>query len=101
MLNPNLINTDAHLVGHASIDAFLVESDDPYFAYSARGGAEVTNTPTPAAIRNAVYHAIGIWFNHLPMTPDKVIKAIQLKKERSERNATRASTFQAYQRNPY
>ena len=81
MLNPNFhqyrMPTSLDM---PPIDAFLVESDDPYFAYSARGGAEVTNTPTPAAIRNAVYHAIGIWFNHLPMTPDKVIKAIQLKK---------------------
>jgi xanthine dehydrogenase molybdenum-binding subunit len=81
MLNPNFhqyrMPTSLDM---PPIEAFLVESDDPYFAYSARGGAEVTNTPTPAAIRNAVYHATGIWFNHLPITPDKVIKAIQLKK---------------------
>jgi xanthine dehydrogenase molybdenum-binding subunit len=63
------------------IDAFLVESHDPYFAFDARGGAEVTNTPTPAAIRNAIYHAIGIWFNELPITPDKIIRAIRAKKE--------------------
>jgi CO/xanthine dehydrogenase Mo-binding subunit len=63
------------------IDAFLAEAEDPYFAYSAKGGGENTNAPTPAAIRNAIYNAIGIWFNDLPITPDKVIKAIYEKKK--------------------
>jgi len=63
------------------IDAFLVESRDPYFAFDARGGAEVTNTPTPAAIGNAIYNAIGVWFTELPITPDKIIQALRAKKE--------------------
>lgn len=62
------------------IDAFLVESEDPYFAYSAKGAGENTNAPTPAAIRNAIYNAIGIWFNDLPITPDKIIKAVHGKR---------------------
>lgn len=64
------------------IDAFIVEGEDPYFAYSARGGAEVTNTPTPAAIRNAIYNAVGVWVNDLPMTPDKILRGIQKSKKR-------------------
>jgi CO/xanthine dehydrogenase Mo-binding subunit len=64
------------------IDAFLVETEDPYFAYSAKGAGENTNAPTPAAIRNAIYNAIGIWFNDLPITPDKIVKAIYEKKRR-------------------
>ncbi len=59
------------------IDAFLVESPDPYFAFGARGGAEVTNTPTPAAIGNAIHHATGVWFNELPITPDKILEALR------------------------
>jgi xanthine dehydrogenase YagR molybdenum-binding subunit len=64
------------------IEPFFVESEDPGFAYSARGGAEVVNTPTPAAIRNAIYNAIGVWFNDLPITPDKIVNAAQAKKEK-------------------
>ena len=65
------------------IDFYLVEGEtpDPYFAYGARGGAEVTNTPTPAAIGNAIHHAIGIRFNELPITPDKILDAIRAKIE--------------------
>ncbi len=64
------------------VDTMLAEFEDPYFAYSAKGAAENTNAPTPAAIRNAIYHAIGIWFNDLPITPDKILKAINDKKKR-------------------
>ncbi len=65
------------------IEAFLIDGEipDPYFAYGARGGAEVTNTPTPAAIGNAIHHAIGIWITDLPITPDKILNAIQAKKK--------------------
>jgi xanthine dehydrogenase molybdenum-binding subunit len=62
------------------IDTFLIEEEDPHFAFSAKGAAENTNTPTPAAIRNAIYNAVGIWFNDLPMTPDKIVKAISEKR---------------------
>jgi xanthine dehydrogenase molybdenum-binding subunit len=65
-----------------AVDAMIAEVEDPYFAYSAKGAGENTNAPTPAAIRNAIYDAIGIWFNDLPITPDKIIDAIR--KQRAE-----------------
>jgi xanthine dehydrogenase molybdenum-binding subunit len=63
-------------------DVFLPEVEDPYFAFSAKGAGENTNAPTPAAIRNAIYNAIGIWFNDLPITPDKIIRAVQERKRK-------------------
>lgn len=60
-------------------DVYLTEVEDPYFAYSAKGAGENTNAPTPAAIRNALYDALGIWFNDLPITPDKILMAINAK----------------------
>jgi CO/xanthine dehydrogenase Mo-binding subunit len=81
MLNPNFhqyrLPTSMDM---PPIEAYIIESRDPYFAFDARGGAEVTNTPTPAAIANAIHHAIGIWFNELPITPDKILEAIRAKK---------------------
>jgi CO/xanthine dehydrogenase Mo-binding subunit len=64
------------------IEPFIVEDEDPYFAYSAKGGGECSNTPTPAAIRNAIYNAVGVWLNDLPMTPDRILKAIREKEMR-------------------
>jgi CO/xanthine dehydrogenase Mo-binding subunit len=81
MLNPNFhqyrLPTSMDM---PPIETYLIESRDPYFAFDARGGAEVTNAPTPAAIANAVHHAIGIWFSELPITPDKVLQALNAKK---------------------
>jgi CO/xanthine dehydrogenase Mo-binding subunit len=78
MLNNNLRSYRVPMsLDFPNTDAFLVEGEDPYFAYSAKGGAEVTNTPTPAAIRNAIYHATGVWLNDLPMTPEKIIRGIR------------------------
>jgi len=65
---------------YPSVEAMIAEVEDPYFAFSAKGAGENTNAPTPAAIRNAIYNAIGIWFNDLPITPDKILKAIKEKK---------------------
>ena len=59
------------------VQVYLPECEDPYFAYSAKGAGENTNAPTPAAIRNALYNATGIWFNDLPITPDKIIRAVR------------------------
>lgn len=58
------------------IVAFNVEAEDPYFAYSAKALSEATMVPTPAAIRNAVNHATGIWLNSLPMTRDMILDAL-------------------------
>jgi CO/xanthine dehydrogenase Mo-binding subunit len=63
------------------VDVYLPECEDPYFAYSAKGAGENTNAPTPAAIRNALYNATGVWFNDLPITPDKIIRAMQGKRK--------------------
>ncbi|NOK63298.1 MAG: xanthine dehydrogenase family protein molybdopterin-binding subunit [Chloroflexi bacterium AL-W] len=43
----------------------------------AKGAGEPPIIPTPAAIANAVYDAIGIRIRELPMTPDKVLAALQ------------------------
>lgn len=64
------------------IDTFIVEGEDPYFAYSAKGAGEVTNSPTAPAIRNAIFDAAGVWLNDMPMTHDKIIKAIYEKKQK-------------------
>jgi CO/xanthine dehydrogenase Mo-binding subunit len=58
----------------------IAEVEDPFFAYSAKGAGENTNAPTPSAIRNAIYNATGCWFNDLPITPDKIIKAMDSRK---------------------
>ncbi|MEM4303528.1 MAG: xanthine dehydrogenase family protein molybdopterin-binding subunit [Candidatus Caldarchaeum sp.] len=54
-----------------------IEAEDPYFAYSAKGGAEGINSAVPAAIRNAIYDAVGVWVNDFPITPEKLLRELE------------------------
>jgi xanthine dehydrogenase molybdenum-binding subunit len=77
MLNPDLHQyrtpTSFEL---PEIIPFNVEAEDPFFAYSAKALAEATMVATPAAIRNAIYHATGIALDSLPMTRDRILEAL-------------------------
>jgi carbon-monoxide dehydrogenase large subunit len=44
-----------------------------------KGAGESATAPVPAVIGNAVYHAIGVRFTELPITPDKVLLALREK----------------------
>lgn len=57
-------------------ETILIETLDPEGPFGAKGVGEMGGTPTAAAIANAVYDAIGIRLTRLPMTPERVLKAI-------------------------
>ena len=63
------------------LDTVLIEvpaSDGPY---GARGVGEVPIVPPPGAIANAIYRAVGVRMNQLPMTPEAVFWAIKEKQK--------------------
>ena len=62
------------------IKAFLVESNEPNGPYGAKGCAH-GGMPTPAALANAIYNAVGVRIRELPITPMKVLKALEEKGE--------------------
>lgn len=58
------------------IDTIIVEVANPAHPYGVRGVGEVPIVPPMAAISNAIYDAIGIRMNDLPMSPDKILEAL-------------------------
>lgn len=58
------------------IDAVIVEVPNPGHPYGVRGVGEVPIVPPPAAIANAIYDAVGIRMDELPMSPDRLLKAL-------------------------
>lgn len=62
------------------IDATIVEAYDPSAPYGGKESGEGPIQPTIPAIFNAVYDAIGIRFTEMPLTPEKVLKALKEKK---------------------
>ncbi|MCA8965201.1 MAG: xanthine dehydrogenase family protein molybdopterin-binding subunit [Planctomycetes bacterium] len=54
--------------------------DNGHDNVGAAGLGEPPSVAAPAAIANAVFHAIGVPVRHLPLTPDKVLAAIAKRK---------------------
>jgi CO/xanthine dehydrogenase Mo-binding subunit len=58
------------------IHTILVETPNPEGPLGALGLGEQTMNPTAAAIANAVYDAIGVRTWEIPMTPERVLTAL-------------------------
>ncbi len=80
VVNPNLVDyrlTTALDV--PPIKNFLVESNEPNGPYGAKACGQVSNIPTAAALANAIYDAVGVRIKEQPITPDKILKALEEK----------------------
>ena len=64
-------------------DFIVITADtyEPTGPFGAKGLGEAAMNPAVGAIANAIYNAIGVRFYELPITPDKIVKAL---KERGE-----------------
>jgi CO/xanthine dehydrogenase Mo-binding subunit len=58
------------------IDTVIVEVPNPRHPYGVRGVGETPIVPPMAAVANAMASATGIRFTELPMSPPKVLKAL-------------------------
>lgn len=58
------------------INAEIVEVPNPNHPYGVRGVGEVPIIPPVAAIANAIYNATGVRMRHQPMSPPRVLKAL-------------------------
>ena len=58
------------------IDTVIVEVPNPTHPYGVRGVGETPIIPPMAAVANAVEGALGIRFTDLPMSPPRVLKAL-------------------------
>ena len=62
------------------IVSVIVEKENARSPEDIRGVGEPTTIPTAAAVANAVYDAIGVRVNRLPLTPERVYWALKKKK---------------------
>jgi len=56
------------------IDTVIVEVPDPNHPFGVRGVGEVPIVPPPAALANAIYRAVGVRMQELPMSPPRLLK---------------------------
>lgn len=61
------------------VQAVIVETDEQDGPFGAKGIGEPGLVPTAPAIANAIYDAVGVRIKDLPITPEKVLKALKEK----------------------
>ncbi len=62
------------------IHTILVETDDPEGPFGAKEAGQGPLLPVIPAIANAIHHALGVRIDEVPITPDKILKALDLKR---------------------
>jgi 4-hydroxybenzoyl-CoA reductase subunit alpha len=62
------------------IHTILVETDDPEGPFGAKEAGQGPLLPVIPAIANAIHHALGIRIDEVPITADKILKALDLKR---------------------
>ncbi|MBI4321643.1 MAG: molybdopterin-dependent oxidoreductase [Chloroflexi bacterium] len=81
-MNPNLAGygmpTACDVPGEMM--SYSVETIDEMGAFGAKESGEGTQVSTIPAIVNAIHNATGVWMTELPITPEKILKALNEKR---------------------
>ncbi len=81
-LNPSLLEYKLHTsLEMANTKAILVETFNPDDPFEPKEAGEGTQVATPSAIANAIYDAIGVRIKDLPITPEKILNALEEKRQ--------------------
>jgi 4-hydroxybenzoyl-CoA reductase subunit alpha len=65
------------------VEAIFVEDPDPNGPFGAKEVGQGPLLPVMPAVANAIYDALGVRIDELPITPDKVLRALE-KKQKGE-----------------
>jgi 4-hydroxybenzoyl-CoA reductase subunit alpha len=59
------------------VETYLIEDPDPAGPFGAKEVGQGPLLPIPPAVANAVYDAVGVRVDEVPITPEKVLRAIK------------------------
>jgi len=68
------------------VKTFFADTYEPSGPFGAKGVGEAANNATAAAVANAIYNAVGIRFQHAPITPEVVMEALWLQNQKGGEN---------------
>src|SRR6516225_9137364 len=77
------------------IEVGIVESIDPHGPFGAKEAGEGSLAAFLPALTNAIADAIGLRFNNLPVTPDRVYAAIEKQRRAGNGNAGKAGSAES------
>jgi CO/xanthine dehydrogenase Mo-binding subunit len=78
-LNPNMLDYRPFSILDApdDIEVVIIEKPKQYGVFGAHGIGEPPMGPPAAAVAAAVYNAVSIWIEHMPITREKVLAALR------------------------
>ena len=83
IINPSFLDYKVPTAGDMpEVVSILVEVPHNEGPWGAKGIGEMTTVPTPPAIANAIFDAVGVRIKDLPITPEKILKALKQKQEK-------------------
>ena len=59
------------------VQVALIEDPDPNCPYGAKEVGQGPLLPVMPAVANAIYDAVGVRIDEIPITPDKVLRALE------------------------
>ena len=62
------------------IQVILIEDPEPSGPFNAKGISEVATVPMTPAVLNAIFDATGVRLYNLPVRPEHILQALNLKK---------------------
>ncbi len=62
------------------VETILIEDPDPNCPFGAKEAGQGPLLPVMPALANAIFDAVGVRIDELPITPEKVLRALELKK---------------------
>jgi 4-hydroxybenzoyl-CoA reductase subunit alpha len=74
------------------IEVHIVESHDPFGPFGAKEASEGALAGFPPAMVNAIANAIGIDFDELPVTPDRVVEALIQRRRKAKLARSKAAS---------
>jgi 4-hydroxybenzoyl-CoA reductase subunit alpha len=80
-LNPTFLDYKMpHALDVPNMKLIDIVTDDPFGPFGAKEASEGSIVSTPPAVVSAIHDATGIWFTELPVTPEKIVKALKERK---------------------
>jgi CO/xanthine dehydrogenase Mo-binding subunit len=81
LLNPNFANYKVPTcLDIPEIQTILLDHPEPNGPFGAKSIGEIAIVPSAPAVANAIYDAVGVRITQLPITPERLLKAIQEQK---------------------
>ena len=82
VLTPNLSTYLIPTIGDVPerVESIIVEQPDPRGPWGVRGMGEMPFIPLAPALVAAVHDATGVWFDELPLTPERMLRGLRTDK---------------------